>query len=201
MDPAQAKPDLERALVSRLVRTLPVVDGEIDSAWAQAQPLTLPLNRGLDGAVRAFDVELRSLHDDETIAFLATWSGEPATTPADAIRNKLVVHWTIPTPAGGDPFSCMVACHTAFADGHDRFVHLTPETIPTGFSGPLPVGGGRHGDAWTMEWSRPLISPNPLDIQFSDPDAEYEFMVKVFLDIDGQPDAISDPTHLILSSS
>jgi hypothetical protein len=95
-------------------------------------------------------------------------------------------------PENGKSFNCMVACHTAFADGTGQFTYIAPETIPPGTSGSLPVGGGWDGQSWTMEWSRPLQNKNPYDLQFTDLDTSYRFFVKLLQHVQERPDPVSE---------
>ena len=112
------------------------------------------------------------------------------------MTNRLTVHWRIPEPAARR-VDCTVVCHTAFADGEGRFAYANAETIPQGGSGALPAAGNWDGKAWTLEWSRPLLSGNPYDLQFASLDQAYTFLVKVFERVEGRPDPVS-ARHLLV---
>jgi len=183
-------------LVSQQVASLPAIDGQVDEGWAAAEPLRLPLTWGMEGTAHALDVVLRAVHTDREIAFLAQWAGEPPSGKTDTVLNKLTLHWHIPEPAA-QHLDCTVVCHTAFADGNGRFVYANAETIPHGGSETLPAAGRWEADTWTLEWSRPLLSDNPFDLQFNDLDREYSFLVKIFESIEGRPDPISDRYPLV----
>jgi hypothetical protein len=183
-------------LVSQRAATLPAVDGQVDAGWADAESLRLPLTWGIESTAHALDVELRTLHTDQEIAFLAQWSGEPPSGEAHTVLNKLTLHWIIPEPAA-QHLDCTVVCHTAFADGNGHFVYANAETIPHGGSETLPAAGRWEAGTWTLEWSRPLLSDNPFDLQFDDLDREYSFLVKVFESIEGRPDPVSDRHPLV----
>ena len=182
--------DMARRLISRWVASPPVIDGQVDAVWATAESLRLPLTWGLDGTEHALDVELRALHTDETVYFLAQWPGGPPSGEENTVFNKLTVHWRIPEVTASR-LDCDVACHTAFADGHGRFVYANAETIPQGGSEALPVAGGWSAGIWALEWSRPLVNGNPFDLQFTDLDQAYLFLVKVFERIERRPDPVS----------
>ena len=183
-------------LASKRVVSPPVIDGEVDAAWAALVPLQLPLTWGLDGTEHALDVELRALHTDEAVYLLAQWLGGPPSGEEDTVFNKLTVHWRIPDPAA-QHLDCTVVCHTAFADGQGRFAYANAETIPHGGSEALPAAGGWHDGTWTLEWSRPLINGNPFDLQLADLDQTYVFFVKVFERVEGRPDPVSQ-RHLLV---
>jgi hypothetical protein len=181
-------------LVSRRVASPPVIDGQVDAVWDTSVPLRLPLTWG--GTEHALDVELRALHTDEAVYFLAQWPGEQPFGEEDTVFNKLTVHWRIPE-AAASRLDCNVACHTAFADGRGRFVYANAETIPQGGSEALPTAGGWSAGTWTLEWSRPLLNGNPFDLQFADLDRAYLFFVKVFERVEGRPDPVSE-RHLLV---
>jgi hypothetical protein len=177
-------------LVSRRVASPPVIDGQADAVWEASVPLRLPLTWGWGGTEHALDVELRALHTDEAVYFLARWPGEEPSGEADTVFNTLTVHWRIPE-AAATRLDCNVACHTAFADGQGRFAYANAETIPHGGSEALLAAGGWHDGTWTLEWSRPLINGNPFDLQFTDLDQTYVFLLKVFERVEGRPDPVS----------
>ncbi len=182
-------------LISQRVASPPVIDGQVDAVWASSVPLRLPLTWGWGGTEHALDVELRALHTDEAVYFLAQWPGETPSGDEDTVFNKLTVHWPIPD-AEERRLDCFIACHTAFFDGQGRFAYANAETIPHGGSEALPAAGGWHDGTWTLEWSRPLINVNPFDLQFTDLDQTYGFLVKVFERIEGRPDPVSE-RHLL----
>jgi len=177
-------------LVSQWASSPPAIDGSVEGAWAAAVPLHAALTWGMEGTAHALDVELRALHTDQSVYFLVRWTGGPPSGEEDTVSNKFTLHWRIPEPAA-QRLDCEVACHTAHADGQGRFVYANAETIPPGGSEALPSAGGWDGDTWTMEWGRPLLNSNPFDLQFSDLDASYSFMVKVFERVEGRPDPVS----------
>ena len=183
-------------LVSQPAASLPAIDGHVDEDWAATEPLRLPLTWGIEGTEHALDVVLRALHTDREIAFLAQWTGEPPSGEANTVFNKLTLHWRIPEPAA-QHLDCTVVCHTAFADGNGLFVYANAETIPHGGSEILPAAGRWESGTWTLEWSRPLLSDNPFDLQFDDLDREYSFLVKVFENVEGRPDPVSDRHPLV----
>ena len=178
-------------LVSLRVASPPVIDGQVDAVWATSEPLRLPLTWGLDGTEHALDMKLQSLHTDEAVFFLAQWIGGPPSGDGDIIANQFTFHWRIPD-AEERRLDCFVACHTAFFDGQGRFAYANAETIPHGGSEALPAAGGWHDGTWTLEWSRPLVNGNPFDLQFTDLDQPYVFLVKVFERLEGRPDPVSE---------
>jgi hypothetical protein len=194
--PAVAPTRAPGRLVSQWVGSPPTIDGSVEDVWAAAEPLLASLTWGIHGTEHALDVELRSLHTDQSVYFLARWAGQSPSGEADTASNKFTLHWRIPD-AEAQHLDCNVACHTAFADGSGRFVYANAETIPQGGSEALPAAGGWEGGNWTLEWSRPLLDGNPFDLQFSDLDASYVFMVKVFRQIEGRPDPVSERYSLV----
>lgn len=52
--------------------TLPTIDGMQEQAWDLAQPLHIPVTAGANQVAQ--EVELRSMHNDQDIVFLARWA-------------------------------------------------------------------------------------------------------------------------------
>ena len=188
--------NLSGRLVSRQIDSPPVIDGQIEGIWATVEPLRVPLTWGMGGSEHAFDVELRALHTDQAVYLLAQWSGQPPSGEENTVTNKLTLHWRIPEPAA-QALDCTVVCHTAFIDGSGRVAYANAETIPQGGSETLAAAGGWDAGTWTLEWSRPLSTDNPFDLQFDDRDQAYSFLVKVFERVEGRPDPISE-RHLLV---
>jgi hypothetical protein len=193
-------------LVSQHTSRAPAIDGQVEALWETADPLRVPLTWGAEGTEHALDVELRALHDERTLYLLAQWPGESQAggVPSgelDTVYNQFTMHWRIPEP-DAQHLDCSVACHTVFADGRGRVAYANAETIPVGGSGTLQVAGGYQAGGsdtgtWTLEWSRPLVSGNPFDLQLEDRDRAYAFMIKVFARIEGRPDPVSKPHQLV----
>jgi hypothetical protein len=188
--------DTAGRLVSQQTSSPPIIDGHIDDAWVAVDPLSIPLTWGWGSTEHALDVELRALHTDQAVYFLAQWSGTPPSGATNTVVNKLTLHWRIPEQAARG-LDCSVVCHTAFADGDGRFVYANVETIPQGGSAALSTAGNWDAGIWTLEWSRPLVSANPFDLQLDDWDQAYSFLVKIFERIEGRPDPVSDRYLLV----
>jgi hypothetical protein len=188
--------DVAGRLVLHQVASPPVIDGQVDAIWTVAEPLFLPLTWGMHGSERALGVELQGLRTDEAVYFLAQWLGEPPSGEKNTVSNKLTVHWRIPD-AAARRLDCTVACHTANANGQGHFVYANAETIPQGGGEALLAAGGWHAGTWRLEWSRPLVSNNPFDLQFDDPKGLYLFFIKIFERIEGQADPVS-PLHQLV---
>jgi hypothetical protein len=150
----------------------------------------------MDGSEHALDVELRALHTTESLYLLAQWPGRPPSGEAEVVSNLFTLHWRIPD-AAAQRLDCEVACHTAHANGLGRIAYANAETIPPGGSAALEAAGGWAEGTWTLEWGRPLLTSNPYDLQFSDLDASYPFMVKVFARVKGRPDPVSGRYSLV----
>jgi hypothetical protein len=198
-------------LFSAVTTSPPVMDGTVDTVWDGASPLSLPLHLGLHGDEPAGEMELRSLHDDRNVYFLARWSaatsgGEPdAVQPERFHRNLLTVHWRLVDPGlvsgestGSDGLACTVACHTATADGRGRLIGIRSETIPPGLEDDLPAGGGWAQGVWNLEWSRPRASPSPYDQHMIDSAQSYRFFVKLFQGLEDRADPVSNVHELRL---
>ena len=199
-------------LLSPVAPSAPVMDGLVEEVWDQAPPLTLPLHDGLHGVNPAGELELRSLHDETDVYFLARWfsdtpGGQPgAEVSGPVLRNLMTVHWRLldsgqvsGETTGSDGLACTVACHTATADERGRLIGVRSETIPPGLEDDLASGGGAAQGAWTVEWSRPRASESPYDQHLTDPARGYRFFVKLFQGIEGEPDPVSDVHELRLS--
>jgi hypothetical protein len=205
VDPELGIP-LGEPLHSAATDAQPVMDGTIEAAWEQATALTLQLHHGLHGSEPAGTMELRSLHDDENVYFLARWHSETPGGEPDVWRNLLTVHWRLVDPGlvsgestGSDGLACTVACHTATADGQGQLIGFHGETIPPGLDDDLPNGGGWAQGEWLVEWSRPRVSTSPYDQHMTDPAQTYRFFVKLFRNVEGQADPVSDVHELRLS--
>ena len=185
-------------LVARHTSSPPEIDGQVEAAWQAAEPLSVPLTWGTEGTARALDVELRALHDEQALYLLARWPGERPTGAENTVYNQLTVHWRIPEP-DAERLDCDVACHTVFADGQGRVAYANAETIPAGGSEALTVAGGGQEGTWALEWSRPLVSGNPFDLQLKDRERAYDFRVKVFARVEGRADPISKPHQLVFA--
>ena len=188
--------DVVGRLIAVRVDSAPAIDGQVEEAWAAALPLRVPLTYGPERADPVLDLELRALHTDGAVSFLAQWPGEAPPYPADEVLNKLTLHWRIPELAAQN-LDCSVVCHTAHADGSGRFVYANSETIPQGGSESLSAAGGWKAGIWTLEWGRPLDSDNPFDLDLSDLDQIYSFRVKVFEHVAGRADPVSG-RHLLV---
>ena len=196
---------LGEPLLSSETEVPPAMDGVVEAVWDQTPALAVPLHFGLHGNDPAGGIELRSLHDVENVYFLARW---PAETPGDepnAWRNLLTVHWRLVDAGmvsgestGSEGLSCTVACHTVTADGQGRLVGIRSETIPPGLDDDLPAGGGWVDGVWTLEWSRPRFSQSPYDQHMTDLGQTYRFFVKLFLDLRGRADPVSNVHDLRL---
>jgi hypothetical protein len=183
-------------LASRWAASLPAIDGLIEDLWSQAEALQIPLTWGSGGTERAFSVEMRSLYNDDTIAFLARWpGGRPANVEGTAY-NELTLHWRIPEQVA-QGLSCTVVCHTVFVDGSGHLLYANAETIPQGGDETLPAAGGWDAGTWTLEWSRPLVDSNPFDLQFDDRTRAFPFRIKIFERVEGRPDPVSDGYELV----
>ena len=183
-----------------------VMDGTVEEAWDQAPLLAVPLHYGLHGDEQAGALELRSLHDVESVYFLARWPAEAHGGEPDVWRNLMTVHWRLVNSGqvsgestGSAGLACTVGCHTVTADGQGRIAGIRPETIPPGLSEDLPAGGGWSDTEWLVEWSRPKVSDSPYDQNLTDPDQPYRFFVKLFLGLEDQADPVSDVHELRLS--
>ncbi len=171
-----------------------VMDGIVEPAWQAAPALYAPLHRGLHGTEPAGTIELRSLHDGESIYFLAVWPCSALDGDPHVWSNLLTVHWKLSDLATTP--DCTVACHTATADGAGRLVGMRLETIPTGLDVDLPAGGECSEGLWTVEWSRPLTGDNPFDQPMTDLGASYPFFVKWFQGVANQADPTTDVHEL-----
>jgi len=182
----------------------PVMDGQVEAAWAQAPALHVAMHYGLHGEEPAGTVELRSLHDDERVYFLARWSSVEAEAEPGVWRNLLTVHWRLHdsgrvsgTSTASQGLACTVGCHTATSDGRGGLAGLRAETIPPGLEEDLPAAGGWSAGQWLLEWSRARISDSPYDQDLIE-EQGYRFFVKLFLGLDGRPDPTSNVHELRL---
>ena len=189
-----------------------VMDGAVEAAWDQAPALTAPLHYGLHGKEPAGTVEMRSLHDAESVYFLARWlaaspsSEEAGDLPPELLlRNLMTVHWRLVDrgmvsgeSTASEGLACTVGCHTTTADGRGQLVGIRSETIPPGLNDDLPSGGGWSEGEWLLEWSRPKVSESPYDQDLADPRQSYRFFVKLFLGLEDHPDPTSDVHELRL---
>lgn len=190
-------------LLSTFTSVPPKMDGSVEATWHEAQVLTTTLHYGLHGDEPAGMVELRSLHDDEWVYFLARWPSETHGDEPDVWRNLFTVHWRLVDPGlvsgestGSEGLACTVACHTVTADGQGHVIGIRSETIPPGLDDDLPAGGGWSAGMWTLEWSRPRTSTSPYDQHMTDPALDYRFFVKLFLGLEDRPDPVSDVHEL-----
>ena len=179
-------------LAAHLVDAPPVIDGQVESVWEAVPPTTVLLTTRDNDASAATEATLRAVYDAQNLYLLARWP-EPNPVPGTGDVNKLTVHWQIvPTF-----IHCSVACHTAYVDASSRSLRtVNAETIPQAGSEALPAAGAWNDGEWTLEWSRPLLSDNPYDLQFADLGIDYPFRVKVFEHQTDQPDPMSDTVLL-----
>jgi hypothetical protein len=204
VDPELGVP-LAAPLLSPSTSEAVAADGFVEGAWEKAPALIVPLHHGLHGDEPAGAMELRSLHDDESVYVLARWPSETPGGEPGAWRNLLTVHWRLQDsgqvsgePTGSEGLACTVACHTATADGEGRLVGIRNETIPPGLDDDLPSGGGWSEGEWILEWARRRESDSPYDQDVTDPAHGYRFFVKLFQGLEEGADPVSDVHELRL---
>jgi hypothetical protein len=204
LDPALGVP-IGEPLRSATVDAAPVMDGIVEAAWEQAPALHAPLHYGLHGDEPAGVVELRSLHDDSNVYFLARWPAETHGGEPNVWRNLATIHWRLVASGevsgestASDGLACTVGCHTVTASGQGQLAGIRAETIPPGLEDDLPSGGGWSAGEWLLEWSRPRVSASPYDQSLTDPAQGYRFFVKLFLGLDDRPDPVSNVHELRL---
>lgn len=202
---AELRVRLGDPLLSAATTSPPTMDGLAEAAWEGAPTLIVPLHYGLHGNEPAGVLEMRSLHDDERIYFLARWPSGTAGGEPGVWRNLLTVHWRLVDSGevsgevtGSEGLACTVACHTATADGQGGLVGIRSETIPPSLDEDLPAAGGWAEGHWTLQWSRPRLSTSPYDQHMIDPAQSYRFFVKLFQGRQGQADPVSDVHELRL---
>ena len=173
-------------LVAYLVDQPPDIDGLVEPMWESVPAVAVPLTPEGQDTQQPLVVTVHAAYDSERLYLLARWpEAQPATTAGAA--NKLTIHWSV-VP---DFIHCSAACHTAYVDAQRRVQNLQAETIPQGGDEPLPAAGGWENGEWIVEWSRPLRSGNPYDLQMVDLHLDYPFQVKVFEHKMNQPDPMS----------
>jgi hypothetical protein len=204
LDPDLGLP-IGEPLHSTAVDTAPVVDGIVEAAWEHAPALNTPLHYGLHGDESAGTVELRSLHDDSNVYFLARWPAKSHGGEPNVWRNLATIHWRLVDSGevsgestGSQGLACTVGCHTATAGDEGQLVGIRAETIPPGLEDDLPSGGGWSDGEWLLEWSRPRLSASPYDQDLTDPAQGYRFFVKLFQGLDDRPDPVTNVHELRL---
>ena len=204
LDPELGVP-IGEPLRSAAVAAPPSMDGVMEAAWEQAPVLAAPLHYGLRGDEPVGEIELRSLHDNDNVYFLARWPAETPGSEPDLWRNLATIHWRLVSSGevsgestGSDGLACTVGCHTATADGQGRLVGIRAETIPPGLEDDLLSGGGWAEGEWLLEWSRPRVSASPYEQNLTDPAQNYRFFIKLFLGLDDRADPVSDVHELRL---
>ena len=190
-------------LLSLCVARPPTGDDARDSVWGSASLLQIPLHRGRDSRESAFSLDLRSVHTAERVYFQASWPEQrpeaSSQEEAQTVRNKLILHYELAEPwQGASDLMCLVSCHTAFVDDTGRVLFVAAETIPPGQTDPLPACGGWDAGRWWVQWSRPLVSANPFDLQFQDLSGEHPFFVKIIEGLEGRADPVSKTYLLVL---
>lgn len=170
----------DTTLVAKKVAAGPALDGKVDSAWSQAQPLVVKLNGGKNLPGGSTEVSLRGLYDAEKVYFLAQWKvpakGErrfPFQKQADGswkqlvdpndkggddnlyYEDKLAMIWAIKAPTF-EKSGCFAGCHLG-------------ETKPYG-NKYLPAG--EVADIWHWKSIR-TGSVNQIDDQYLD-DTKYD---------------------------
>ena len=146
---------------------------QLQRAWAAAPPLNLSL-AGTAGAP-ALAVQLRAVYSVSTIYLWLHWPNELSGPAMTGVRQqRATLTWRRATAIGG----CAVVCHASFSTGNrlddlqvvaldvdDHSLHLLLGTWQDGW--------------WTMGYSRPLTTSDPMDVQFGDLRRAYQFGVDV----------------------
>lgn len=146
----------------------------IEQAWEAAPELVAPLRAGRqDGA--ALTVRLRAVYTPSTLYVWLRWPDDLANTASlDSQQQRATVTWKQATAIGG----CSVSCHASFSVG--KRIGNLQLVAPDGGAGMAPPLIGAWGDgAWTLGYARPLVTDNPVDVQFTDVRAAFHFGLDV----------------------
>jgi hypothetical protein len=142
----------------------------IEQAWAQAAPLNLRLSGGL-----ALTVQVRAVYSPRAIYFWLRWPDNlGGAGAADIQQQRSTVTWRRATTIGG----CAVVCHASSSAGAriDNVQVVAPDVDAQPFT--VLLDQWRDG-WWTLGYSRPLQTGNPVDIQFTDLRGSYHFGLDV----------------------
>lgn len=146
----------------------------IEQAWEAAPELDLPLRAGrTDGTT--LDVRLRAVYTPSTLYLWLRWPDDLANTASlGAQQQRATVTWKQAAAIGG----CAVACHASFSQGRqiDSLQLVAPDVSA---DLPAPLVGAWSDGAWTLGYGRPLVTANPVDVQFINLHDTYHFGLDV----------------------
>ena len=91
-----------------------------------------------------------------------------------AQQQRATVTWKQAVATGG----CAVSCHASFSRG-TRIDSLQLVAPDIGADLPAPLVGGWQDGSWTLGYARPLVTANPVDVQFVNLGDTYHFGLDV----------------------
>ncbi len=139
---------------------------EVVSAWQQAGPLNVPLAGGV-----ATSIQVSAVYSAQAVYFRLHWPEALNNVPAPTVQQQqATVTWKRNEAIGG----CAVVCHVSFSAG--RWIDNMQVVAPDVTAAPFTVILDQWQDGWwTLGYSRPLVTPDVEDIQFSDLRRAYPF--------------------------
>jgi len=143
---------------------------EVEQAWDIAAPLNVRLSGGL-----ALTIQVRAVYSPHSIYFWLRWPDTLRAPPSPTVQQqRATVTWRRGETIGG----CAVACHASFSAGQriDDVQLVAPDVTAAPFT--LVLDQWRDG-WWTLGYSRPLVTADPVDVQFSDLHSTYRFGLDV----------------------
>lgn len=139
---------------------------QIEQGWQQATPLNVPLAGGT-----VTGIQVTAVYSARAIYFRLHWPESVQTVPAPAVhQQQTTVTWKRAEAIGG----CAVVCHVSFSAGRriDNLQVVAPDVTAAPFA--VILDQWRDG-WWTLGYSRPLVTADVEDIQFSDLRRTYPF--------------------------
>ena len=138
----------------------------IEQAWQQATPLNVPL---AGGAITTMQVT--AVYSAQAVYFRLHWPESLQNVPAPTVQQQqATMTWKRAEAIGG----CAVVCHVSFSAG--RRIDNMQVVAPDVTAAPFTVILDEWQDGWwTLGYSRPLVTPDVEDIQFSDLSRTYPF--------------------------
>ena len=147
------------------VREAPTA-AEVEQAWQQATPLNVALAGGL-----VTGIQVSAVYSAQVVYFRLHWPEALNNVPAPSVQQQqATMTWKRAEAIGG----CAVVCHVSFSAGKriDNLQVVAPDVT----AAPFTVILDQWQDGWwTLGYSRPLVTADVEDIQFSDLRRTYPF--------------------------